>query len=259
MAALFARANGVVTYTPNRKFKGADSFTYVVGDDSGTNEGRVRVTVRNGVPAAGDDDATTGRNRPVDIDVLDNDADPNGDDLTITETTTPADGHRDRRQRYRHLHPGGRVLRGRHLRLHRHRRDGLDTATVTVAVTNRAPDAVDDEPSTGRNRPVTIEVLANDSDPDGDTLTVTGTTTPADGTVDAPTTAPSPTPRLPASPAPTPSPTRHRRDGHRHRHGDRRGGQRRPGRGRRQSVDRPEPAGRPSPCWPTTPTPTATR
>jgi hypothetical protein len=40
-------------------------------------------------------------------------------------------------------------------------------------VVNRAPLAVDDSATTDENTPVTVDVLANDTDPDGDVLTVT--------------------------------------------------------------------------------------
>ena len=47
---------------------------------------------------------------------------------------------------------------------------------------NRAPVAVNDTASTRPANPVTINVLANDSDPDGDALTVTAVTDPPNGT-----------------------------------------------------------------------------
>jgi parallel beta-helix repeat protein len=47
---------------------------------------------------------------------------------------------------------------------------------------NLAPVANDDSAITGRSTPVTVDVLANDSDPDDDPLTVTGATAPAHGT-----------------------------------------------------------------------------
>ncbi|GAB4268036.1 MAG: hypothetical protein Kow0092_21660 [Deferrisomatales bacterium] len=48
---------------------------------------------------------------------------------------------------------------------------------------NRAPVAVDDAAVTGEGEPVTVSVLANDSDPDGDRLTVEGTTPATSGLV----------------------------------------------------------------------------
>ncbi|WP_083392658.1 Hint domain-containing protein [Rhodobacter xanthinilyticus] len=68
--------------------------------------------------------------------------------------------------------------------------DATGAVTGSVAFTeieailgdNAAPDAVDDTASTAYNTPVTVAVLGNDSDPDGDTLSVTGATS-ANGTV----------------------------------------------------------------------------
>ncbi|MGH1368912.1 MAG: Ig-like domain-containing protein, partial [Maritimibacter sp.] len=62
---------------------------------------------------------------------------------------------------------------------------GTDSATVTVTVTedpDQAPVAEDDTATTPEDTPVVIDVLANDSDPDGDPLEVTEATSP-DGTV----------------------------------------------------------------------------
>ena len=47
---------------------------------------------------------------------------------------------------------------------------------------NNAPDALDDSASTNEDTPVTIDVLANDSDPDGDSLTLTAVTQGGKGT-----------------------------------------------------------------------------
>jgi len=63
--------------------------------------------------------------------------------------------------------------------------DASNTATVTISVTiNNLPTAQDDNASTYLGTAVTIDVLHNDSDPDGDPLTVTGTSNgPAHGSV----------------------------------------------------------------------------
>jgi hypothetical protein len=60
-----------------------------------------------------------------------------------------------------------------------------DTANVDVSVTatNDPPDAVDDSDTTSEDTPITIDVLFNDSDPDGDTLLLDSFTQPANGTV----------------------------------------------------------------------------
>jgi hypothetical protein len=54
---------------------------------------------------------------------------------------------------------------------------------VSVTVANRLPVAVADTASTVGTTAVVINVLANDSDPDGDVLTITAVTQPASGTV----------------------------------------------------------------------------
>ena len=70
--------------------------------------------------------------------------------------------------------------------------DGVEqTATVTVTLgeaaggsgENQAPAAADDSAATLENQPVVIDLLANDSDPDGDALTVIEVTQPAGGSV----------------------------------------------------------------------------
>jgi hypothetical protein len=64
-------------------------------------------------------------------------------------------------------------------------RGGTATASVTITITapaNQPPVAVDDAATTAFVTPVTINVIANDSDPDGDALTVISVGTPAGGT-----------------------------------------------------------------------------
>lgn len=67
-------------------------------------------------------------------------------------------------------------------------RGGSDTGRITLNVqppvtTDRPPVAANDSASAKDTQPVIINVLANDSDPDGDLLAVTSTTRPARGTV----------------------------------------------------------------------------
>jgi len=51
------------------------------------------------------------------------------------------------------------------------------------ATANQSPSAIDDTATTNQNTPVTIAVLANDSDPDGDSLTITNVSQASNGTV----------------------------------------------------------------------------
>jgi hypothetical protein len=84
-----------VVYTPTTGYSGVDSFTYTVSDDRGGSDiAAVQVTVRetNTTPVAVDDSAETTQEAPVLIDVLDNDADADGDPLAITQVGAPAHG-----------------------------------------------------------------------------------------------------------------------------------------------------------------------
>jgi hypothetical protein len=58
----------------------------------------------------------------------------------------------------------------------------VDDVQFTNLVVNCPPVAVDDTATTVNGFPVTINVLANDSDPDGDPLTVTSVSDPPNGT-----------------------------------------------------------------------------
>lgn len=55
------------------------------------------------------------------------------------------------------------------------------TVTINIAAANDAPVTSSDLATTDSETPVTIDVLANDTDPDGDTLTVTNLVQPASG------------------------------------------------------------------------------
>ena len=97
---LTLNADGSFNYTPNANFNGSDSFTYTAGD--GTLVERRDDRVAHGQSderCAGrrtSDDYTTDEDTPLTIDaahgVLANDSDPDGDPLTATLVTGPANG-----------------------------------------------------------------------------------------------------------------------------------------------------------------------
>ncbi len=138
-------------------------------------------------PVANDDTAVVDEDDTVVIDVLDNDTDANGDDLTVTEATSP-DGEVT-------INPDGTLTFAPNENFNGDTtisytvtdgNGGFDTATVDVTVNpvNDAPDAVNDAETTPEDTPVTVDVLGNDTDVDGDMLTITGASVPADqGTV----------------------------------------------------------------------------
>lgn len=182
--------NNTVTYTSKTSFVGTDTFNYTVSDGKGgTASARVTVTVSappNRPPVARDDTATTTKNKSVTIAVLANDSDPDGDPLTITSVTVPAHGSVSTSATSVTYTPNPGFLGTDSFQYSiSDGRGGTASARVTVTVTeapNHPPKAMNDTASTVKNTPVTINVVANDSDPDGDALTVTSVTSPSNGT-----------------------------------------------------------------------------
>ena len=95
-----ATTNGAtITYTPDAGFTGTDSFTYTVGDGrGGSDTATVTVDVQPGgapgntPPTAVSDAERTGPDTPVTVDVLNNDADPDNDALSLLSVGDPNDG-----------------------------------------------------------------------------------------------------------------------------------------------------------------------
>ena len=180
---------GAVRYTPEPNFNGTDGFTYEVGDGSGlTAQAAVDVTVRpvDDPPEAVDDAAETAEDTPVTIAVLTNDSDPDGDPLTVAGVSEPAHGTAVLTEtgavRYT-PEPNFNGTDGFTYEVG----DGSGLTAqaavdVTVRPVNDPPEAVDDAAETAEDTPVTIAVLDNDSDPDGDPLTVAEVSAPAHGT-----------------------------------------------------------------------------
>jgi hypothetical protein len=180
--------DGTVTYTPDPDFNGTDTITYEISDgNGGTDTATITVVVApvNDDPVALPETVDTPEDTPTTISVLDNDSDVDGDDLTVTDATSP-DGTVT-------INPDGTItfvpdpdFNGP-TTITYEISDGMGgtaTATVTVDVTpvNDPPVAVDDTVTTDEDTPVTVPVLDNDSDVDGDDLTVTGASAP-NGTV----------------------------------------------------------------------------
>jgi len=178
-----------VVYTPGPDFHGIDTFTYTVSDgEGGTDTATVTVTVDpvNDPPVAQDDSAGTDEDVSVPIDVLGNDVDRDGDRLTVESVTQPTNGSVDSRGTdvVYTPDPGFNGTDAFTYTLS-DGNGGTDIASVTVAIgaVNDPPVAQDDSAGTDEDVPVTIDVLGNDIDPDGDTLTVESVAQPANGSV----------------------------------------------------------------------------
>jgi large repetitive protein len=94
---LTLNSDGSFTYTPNAGYQGTDSFTFKASDGRiDSNVATVTFVVQPvtvHVPlVARDDSATTHQDAPVQIQVLANDGEQNGDTLTIVEVGNPVHG-----------------------------------------------------------------------------------------------------------------------------------------------------------------------
>jgi large repetitive protein len=180
--------DGTITYTPNANFNGTDTITYTISDGAGgfaTSTVMVVVAPVNDAPVAVNDTATTNEDTPLKISPLLNDSDVDGDPLTITAASSPNGTVT--------VNPDGTItyvpnpnFNGTDVITYTisDGKGGTSTATITVTVApvNDPPVAVNDTASTNEDTPVTVPVLANDTDLDGNPLTVTAATA-ANGTV----------------------------------------------------------------------------
>ncbi len=195
-ALLLVNADGTFSYDPDGRFEVlgpgdtvTDTFTYTVDDgQGGTATAAVSVLVSgvNDAPVASDDASSTTEDTAVTIDLVGNDFDAEAatpaiaglnDSATIGLLTPNGDGTVT-------YDPSGRfdVLRDGDVAVDTFEytiddgMGGTDAATVTVEVTgvDDAPVAAADEASTSEDGPVTIALLTNDTDAEGDPLAITG-------------------------------------------------------------------------------------
>ncbi|MGD1468585.1 tandem-95 repeat protein, partial [Vibrio harveyi] len=181
--------DGKLVFTPAENFNGDATISYTISDGQLTDDATVAVTVNpvNDAPVAVDDTVTTDEDTAVTIDVLANDSDPENDTLTITAASVPAEQGTVAIVDGKLVFTPAENFNG-DATISYTISDGQLTDDATVAVTvnpvNDAPVAVDDTVTTDEDTAVTIDVLANDSDPENDTLTITAASVPAEqGTV----------------------------------------------------------------------------
>jgi len=188
--SVFFTPDGTVIYTPDTDFVGVDTFEYTIRDEFGNEETTtVTVTVGTNTVTAAADSAVTPLDTPVVIEVLTNDFDINGDTFEVTGiVSNPANGTVA-------INPDGTITytpnpgyTGDDVFVYEitDSEGNTDTAEVTVVIDSNTPQATDDYRETPMNTPVIVDVLTNDTDPDGDTLTVVpgSVTQPANGTVE---------------------------------------------------------------------------
>ncbi len=196
-----ANADGTISYTPNPDFNGTDGFTYTVRDTGGvsSNAATVSVTVTplNDNPVAVNDAFDVAQDSSNNsLDVLANDTDVDGDTLTITAVGATDNGGTASTDGNTVSYSPAAGFSGTETFSYdiADGNGGIDSATVTVTViptaTNQAPVAEDDYATVTRNtgassNAVTINVVANDSDVDGNLAptTVALTSDPRKGNV----------------------------------------------------------------------------
>ena len=177
MVTLTVSASGTAAIT-NRAEAAADERDPRPAD----NVDSVTLTV-NRPPVANDDTALTNLDMPVTIHVLSNDTDPDNDTLSITGY----DGQSAH---------GGTVIKGYNGTTLTYTppaaftgqdtfhytvsdgRGGQASAAVTVLI-NTPPIALDDSAATTAGTPITIYVLANDHDPEGDPIKIAAADNPS--------------------------------------------------------------------------------
>ncbi len=180
---------GTYTYTPtDNDFNGTDAFTFRVSDGTASsNVATVAVTITpvNDAPLADDDAGATDEGGSVTVNVLDGDTDVEGDALSVTNLSVPANGtatlNADGTVTY--THDGGETISDSFTYTANDGTDDSTPATVNITVTpvNDAPIGVADSGATLEGGTVTIDLLANDSDAESDPLTISGMTLPVNG------------------------------------------------------------------------------
>jgi len=181
------QAGSQLYYTPNIGWLGTDAFPYTITDGALTNAATVTVTTgsANTPPVAVPDTATTNQDQAVTIAVLTNDIDADGDTLSISNFGQAAFGAVTQNGTQLVYTPNA-GWSGTDAFSYT-ASDGALTSTSLVTVTvnriNHAPVTAFDTATTGQDQAVTIAVLANDTDPDGDTLSVSSYVQGSYGTV----------------------------------------------------------------------------
>ena len=180
--------NGTVTYTPNNGFFGSDTFIYAVSDGTASDTAQVSVNITEVTrpPVAVDDSSTISEDGQAVIPVLDNDSDPDGDLLSIQSFTQGTHGSVARNGESIIYTPSQNYNGRDSFTYTINDGTGLtDTATVRITITavNDNPVANSDSASVLQGESVIVNVIANDSDIDGDRLFISQVSNPLNGTV----------------------------------------------------------------------------
>ncbi|EJI1393975.1 tandem-95 repeat protein, partial [Vibrio parahaemolyticus] len=188
---LVDNGDGTWTFTPQIDDDTEVSFTFDIIDDEDlvvSGSANLDILPINDAPNAENDAITTEEDTAVTIDVLVNDSDVEGDALSIQSASVPSEqGSVDIVDGKLVFTPAENFNGEATITYIVTDGDLTDEAKVSVTVTpvNDAPVAKDDIATTQEDTPVTIDVLPNDTDVDGDTLSIQSASVPSDqGTVE---------------------------------------------------------------------------
>ncbi|WP_318489930.1 retention module-containing protein, partial [Photobacterium leiognathi] len=180
--------DGGMTFVPNKDYNGTVDVNYTItdGDKSASSTATIHVTPVNDAPVANPDSFTTDEDMSITVDLTKNDSDVDGDKLTVKEINgTPLTGGEQTivvdNGKIVIAHDGSTtfipsdnyhgdvtvpytITDG----------DKSATSTVTIHVTpvNDAPIANPDSFTTDEDTSITVDLIKNDSDVDGDKLTI---------------------------------------------------------------------------------------
>jgi len=188
-------------YYPNENYSGTDSFTYTACSGGVEDAATVNITVTCGTtppqpstnqnPIANFDQAGVSCGQSTTIDVLANDSDPNGDVLSLCGFTQGAYGTVTQSGN-NFVYAANAGFQGDDTFVYTvcDGKGGSTQTNVYTSVTcttqpstNNAPVANYDQVSTTCGQSVTIDVLSNDSDADGDVLSLCGFIQASYGTI----------------------------------------------------------------------------
>ncbi len=180
-------ADSQLDYTPTPDFFGLVTIDYTIDDgNGGTATARVNLTItaENDPPQALDDRVTTEEDKELQIDVLNNDFDVDGDLLTIVSVNSPQHGTVNIVNNSLQYIPNPNYFGADAVVYTIADETSSATATVDITVTsvNDVPIANDDLVSTDEDAPILIDVLFNDQDVDDDLLEILEVTELTGGT-----------------------------------------------------------------------------
>ncbi|TOJ65850.1 RTX toxin, partial [Vibrio parahaemolyticus] len=188
---LVDNGDGTWTFTPQIDDDTEVSFTFDIIDDEDlvvSGSANLDILPINDAPNAENDVITTEEDTAVTIDVLVNDSDVEGDALSIQSASVPSEqGSVDIVDGKLVFTPAENFNGEATITYIVTDGDLTDEAKVSVTVTpvNDAPVAKDDIATTQEDTPVTIDVLPNDTDVDGDKLSIESASVPKEqGTVE---------------------------------------------------------------------------